>query len=59
MTEQQFEQAMDGYQLDNLYAEFIMENQNVGNGHVLTTLMERGDYYEAFKEKMVTCLIQN
>jgi hypothetical protein len=54
MTEQQFEQAMDGYQLDNQYAEFIMENQNVGNGHVLTTLMERGDYYDAFKEKMVT-----
>ena len=54
MTEQQFEQAMDGYQLDNQYAEFIMENQTVGNGHVLTTLMERGDYYDAFKEKMVT-----
>jgi hypothetical protein len=54
MTEQQFEQAMDGYQLDSQYAEFIMDNQNVGNGHVLTKLMERGDYYEAFKEKMVT-----
>jgi len=54
MTEQQFEQAMDGYQLDNQYAEFIMDNQNVGNGHVLTKLRERGDYYDAFKEKMVT-----
>jgi hypothetical protein len=54
MTEQQFEQAMDGYQLDNQYAEFIMDNHPVGNGHVLTKLMERGDYYEAFKEKMVT-----
>jgi hypothetical protein len=54
MTEQQFEQAMDGYQLDSQYAEFIMDNHTVGNGHVLTTLMERGDYYEAFKEKMVT-----
>jgi hypothetical protein len=54
MTEEQFEQAMDGYQLDNQYAEFIMDNQTVGNGHVLTKLMERGDYYDAFKEKMVT-----
>jgi hypothetical protein len=54
MTEQQFEQAMNGYQLDSQYADFIMDQQTVGNGHVLSTLMERGDYYEAFKEKMVT-----
>ena len=54
MTEEQFEQAMDGYQLDNQYAEFIMENQNVGNGEILIRLMERGDFYEGFKESMVT-----
>jgi hypothetical protein len=54
MTEQQFEQAMDGYQLDSQYAEFIMDQQNVGNNHVLIKLIERGDYYDAFKEKMVT-----
>ena len=54
MTEEEFEDKMNTYELDSQYAEFIMENQNVGNGHVLTTLMERGDYYEGFKEKMVT-----
>ena len=54
MTEQQFEQAMDGYQLDSQYAEFIMDQQTVGNGHVLTKLMERGDYYEDFKEYMMS-----
>ena len=54
MTEQQFEQAMDGYQLDNEYAEFIMDNHPVGNNHVLIRLMESGDFYEDFKESMVT-----
>jgi len=53
MTEEQFEQAMNTYQLDMEYTDYIMDQQTVGNGHVLTTLMERGDYYDAFKEKMV------
>ena len=44
-------------QLDDLscseqYAEFIMERHNVGNGNVLITLMERGDYWEEFLESM-------
>jgi hypothetical protein len=31
-----------------------MERANVGNGEILIRLMERGDYYEGFKESMVT-----
>jgi hypothetical protein len=54
MTEQQFEDAMNTYELEDRYAEFIENNHNVGNNHVLIRLMERGDYYEAFKESMVT-----
>jgi len=54
MTEEQFEQAMNTNQLDMEYIDYIMDQQTVGNGHVLIKLMERGDYYDAFKEKMVT-----
>ena len=54
MTEQQFEQAMDTYQLDMEYTDYIMDRANVGNGEILIRLMERGDFYEGFKESMVT-----
>ena len=54
MTEQQFEQAMNTYQLDMEYTDYIMERANVGNGEILIRLMERGDFYEGFKESMVT-----
>jgi imidazole glycerol phosphate synthase subunit HisF len=54
MTEEQFEQAMDKYQLDMEYTDYIMERANVGNGEILIRLMERGDFYEGFKESMVT-----
>ena len=54
MTEQQFEQAMDKLQLDMEYTDYIMERANVGNGEILIRLMERGDFYEGFKESMVT-----
>lgn len=54
MTEQQFEQAMDKCQLDMEYADYIMERANVGNGEILIRLMERGDFYEGFKESKVT-----
>ena len=54
MTEQQFEQAMDKFQLDMEYTNYIMERANVGNGEILIRLMERGDFYEGFKESMVT-----
>ena len=52
MSEQEFEDKMNTYELDQQYAEYIMERQTVGNGHVLTKLMERGDYYDDFKEQM-------
>jgi len=54
MTEEQFEDAMNTYELEDRYAEFIEANHPVGNNHVLIRLMEIGDYYAAFKEKMVT-----
>jgi hypothetical protein len=54
MTEEQFEQAMNTYQLDMEYTDYIMDRANVGNGEILIRLMERGDFYEGFKEKMVT-----
>lgn len=54
MTEEQFEQAMDKLQLDMEYTDYIMERANVGNGEILIRLMERGDYYEGFKESKVT-----
>lgn len=54
MTEQQFEQAMNTNQLDMEYTDYIMDRANVGNGEILIRLMERGDFYEGFKEKMVT-----
>ena len=52
MTEQEFEDAMNTYKLDEQYAEFIMEHRNVGNDGILIRLMERGELYEEFKEKM-------
>jgi len=54
MTEEEFEQAMDKCQLDMEYTDYIMERANVGNGEILIRLMERGDFYEGFKESMVT-----
>jgi len=54
MTEEQFEQAMNTYQLDMEYTDYIMDRANVGNGEILIRLMERGDFYEGFKDKMVT-----
>jgi hypothetical protein len=54
MTEQEFEDAMNTYKLDEQYAEYIMEHRNVGNGEILIKLMERGELYEDFKDEMVT-----
>jgi hypothetical protein len=54
MTEAQFDEAMNTYELEDRYAEYIEAHHPVGNNHVLIRLMERGDYYEDFKESMVT-----
>lgn len=53
MTEDEFEHAMDNYKLDADFANYLCNNYSVGNGHVLTLMMESGDYYEEFKEHML------
>jgi hypothetical protein len=50
MSEEEFEDKMNTYELDQQYAEYIMEHRNVGNNHVLIRLMESGDFYDDFKE---------
>lgn len=53
MSEEEFEDKMNTYELDQQYAEFIMEHRNVGNGEMLIRLMERGELYEDFKEHIM------
>ena len=54
MTEEEFEDKMNTYELEDRYAEYIESHHPVGNNHVLIRLMERGDYYEDFKEYMMS-----
>ena len=54
MSEEEFEAKMNTYELEDRYAEYIEERHPVGNNHVLIRLMERGDYYEDFKEYMMS-----
>ena len=53
MSEEEFEDKMNTYELDQKYAEYIMERRNVGNGEILIRLMERGELYEDFKEHIM------
>ena len=53
MSEQEFEEKMDRYELDQQYAEYIMERRNVGNGEMLIRFMEMGELYEDFKEHIM------
>ena len=53
MSEQELEDKMNTYELDQQYAEYIMEHRNVGNGEMLIRLMERGELYEDFKEHIM------
>lgn len=53
MTEQEFEQAMDRGDLDEQYCDFIMQRQSIGSGDAFLELVDRGTYYESFKESMV------
>ena len=53
MSEQEFEDKMNTYELDQQYAEYIMEHRTVGNGEMLIRLMERGELYEDFKEHIM------
>ena len=53
MTLSEFEDKMNTYELDDAYAEFIMERSCIGNGDSLIIAMERGDYFESFMDSMV------
>jgi len=53
MTEQQFEAAMRTFNLELEYRDYIMERANLENGDGIFRLMNSGDYYEGFKEKMI------
>ena len=52
MTEQQFEAAMRTFNLELQYRDYIMEKANLENGDGIFRLMNSGDFYEGFKEKM-------
>lgn len=54
MTEQQFEAAMRTFNLELQYRDYIMERARLENGDGIFRLMNSGDFYEGFKEKMVT-----
>jgi hypothetical protein len=53
MSEEEFEDKMNTYELDQQYAEYIMERRNVGNGEILIRFMEMGEIYEDFKEHIM------
>ncbi len=53
MSEEDFEDKMNTYELDQQYAEYIMERRNVGNGEMLIRFMEMGELYEDFKEHIM------
>jgi len=53
MSEEEFEDKMNRYELDQQYAEYIMEHRNVGNGEMLIRFMEMGELYEDFKEHIM------
>jgi hypothetical protein len=52
MTKQQFEAAMRTFNLELEYRDYIMERANLENGDGIFRLMNSGDFYEGFKEKM-------
>jgi len=52
MTEQQFEAAMRSFRLELEYRDYIMDKASLENGDGIFRLMNSGDFYEGFKEKM-------
>ena len=53
MTLEEFEKAMDNYELECEYSDYIMERTSIGNGEALLRAMERGLYYSGFMDTMV------
>ncbi len=58
MTDQQFEAAMRSFRLELEYMDYIMDRASLENGDGIFRLMNSGDFYEGFKEKMVTQRIE-
>lgn len=58
MTEAEFEAAFDNWELDEEYAEYIMEHscgdRIICNGDTLTAAMEDLYLYDSFKDHKVT-----
>jgi hypothetical protein len=54
MSEEEFEDKMNTYELEDRYAEYIEDHHPVGNNHVLIRLMESGDFYDDFKEYIMS-----
>ena len=54
MTEKEFEAAMRTFNLELEYRDYIMERARLENGDGIFRLMNSGDFYQGFKEKMVT-----
>ena len=54
MTEQQFDAAMRRFKFEREYGDYIMEriNLELEKGLGLFKLMDSGDFYQGFKEKM-------
>ena len=52
MTEQQFEAAMRSFRLELEYRDYIMDRASLENGDGIFRLMDSGDFYQGFKEKI-------
>ena len=52
MTEKQFEAAMRSFRLELEYRDYIMDRASLENGDGIFRLMNSGDFYQGFKEKM-------
>ena len=57
MTEQEFDRAFDNWELEDAYAEYIMErcggDRMICNGDTLIEAMEDGYLFDSFKDSLV------
>lgn len=58
MTETEFDRAFDNYELEDKYADYIMEHapgdRVICNGDTLLAAMEDGYLLDGFKDSLVT-----
>lgn len=54
MNEYEFELKLERCELDDAYAEYIMDHTDafIGNGDMLIKAMESGNYFDGFKEHL-------